>query len=83
MFYSFISDLNIYNLPRFQGTDIVTIREAAWLTDGTYKYEEVVRLVLQYCYLRRFSNNTSGNEGSINNVNPLTPKISLGIFLTV
>ena len=28
---------------RFQGTDIVTIREAAWLTDGTYKYEEVVR----------------------------------------
>jgi len=30
---------------RFQGTDIVTIREAAWLTDGTYKYEEVVRMM--------------------------------------
>ena len=23
----------------------MTIREAAWLTDGTYKYEEVVRYV--------------------------------------
>jgi len=30
---------------RFQGKDIVTIREAAWLTDGTYKYEEVVRMM--------------------------------------
>jgi len=30
---------------RFQGKDIVTIREAAWLTDNTYKYEDVVRLV--------------------------------------
>ena len=28
---------------RFLGKDIVTIREAAWLTDGTYSYEEVVR----------------------------------------
>ena len=35
----------IYHLHRFQGKDIVTIREAAWLTDGTYKYEEVVRYV--------------------------------------
>ncbi|XP_071797438.1 cyclin-F-like [Asterias amurensis] len=25
--------------------DIVTIREAAWLTDGTYKYEKVVRMM--------------------------------------
>ncbi|XP_077870463.1 cyclin-F-like [Saccoglossus kowalevskii] len=25
--------------------DIVTIREAAWLTDGTYSYEEVVRMM--------------------------------------
>ncbi|XP_071509099.1 cyclin-F-like [Diadema antillarum] len=25
--------------------DIITIREAAWLTDGTYKYEEVVRML--------------------------------------
>lgn len=32
-------------VARFQGTDIVTIREAAWLTDGTYKYEEVVRMM--------------------------------------
>jgi len=47
-------ELNIYKLQplckifyphRFQGKDIVTIREAAWLTDGTYKYEEVVRYV--------------------------------------
>lgn len=28
---------------RFQGKDIITIREAAWLTDNTYKYEDVVR----------------------------------------
>lgn len=25
--------------------DIITIREAAWLTDGTYKYEDVVRML--------------------------------------
>ncbi|XP_077979504.1 cyclin-F-like [Glandiceps talaboti] len=25
--------------------DIITIREAAWLTDGTYSYEEVVRMI--------------------------------------
>ncbi|XP_070579735.1 cyclin-F-like [Ptychodera flava] len=25
--------------------DIITIREAAWLTDGTYAYEEVVRMI--------------------------------------
>ncbi|KXJ26548.1 Cyclin-F [Exaiptasia diaphana] len=30
---------------RFQGKDIVTIREAAWLTDNTYKYEDVVRMM--------------------------------------
>ena len=24
---------------------IITIREAAWLTDNTYKYEEVVRMM--------------------------------------
>lgn len=24
---------------------IITIREAAWLTDSTYKYEEVVRMM--------------------------------------
>ena len=28
---------------RFLGQDIITIREAAWLTDNTYKYEDVVR----------------------------------------
>lgn len=30
---------------RFLGTDIITIREAAWLTDNTYKYEDVVRMM--------------------------------------
>ncbi|PVD38359.1 hypothetical protein C0Q70_00973 [Pomacea canaliculata] len=30
---------------RYLGTDIVTIREAAWLTDNTYKYEDVVRMM--------------------------------------
>ncbi|XP_069123772.1 cyclin-F-like isoform X2 [Argopecten irradians] len=30
---------------RFLGKDIITIREAAWLTDNTYKYEDVVRMM--------------------------------------
>ena len=30
---------------RFLGEEIITIREAAWLTDNTYKYEDVVRMM--------------------------------------
>ena len=30
---------------RWMGHLIITIREAAWLTDNTYKYEEVVRMM--------------------------------------
>jgi len=30
---------------RYLGRDIITIREAAWLTDNTYKYEDVVRMM--------------------------------------
>ncbi|KAH3860757.1 cyclin-F-like isoform X2 [Dreissena polymorpha] len=30
---------------RLLGLDIITIREAAWLTDNTYKYEDVVRMM--------------------------------------
>lgn len=30
---------------RWMGTLIITIREAAWLTDNTYKYEQVVRMM--------------------------------------
>ncbi|XP_013409126.1 cyclin-F [Lingula anatina] len=30
---------------RYLGKDIITIREAAWLTDNTYKYEDVVRMM--------------------------------------
>ncbi|XP_067671880.1 cyclin-F-like [Haliotis asinina] len=30
---------------RFLGKDIITIREAAWLTDSTYSYEDVVRMM--------------------------------------
>ncbi|XP_045213462.1 cyclin-F-like isoform X2 [Mercenaria mercenaria] len=30
---------------RLLGSDIITIREAAWLTDNTYKYEDVVRMM--------------------------------------
>ena len=33
------------NCYRFLGKDIITIREAAWLTDNTYKYEDVVRMM--------------------------------------
>ena len=35
----------LYNVGRFLGKDIITIREAAWLTDNTYKYEDVVRMM--------------------------------------
>ncbi|CAH1794347.1 unnamed protein product [Owenia fusiformis] len=30
---------------RYLGKDIITIREAAWLTDNAYKYEDVVRMM--------------------------------------
>ncbi|GAB1600395.1 cyclin-F-like isoform X2 [Argonauta hians] len=30
---------------RYLGKDIITIREAAWLTDNTYKYEDVVKMM--------------------------------------
>lgn len=30
---------------RYLGRDIITIREAAWLTDNTYKYEDVVKMM--------------------------------------
>ncbi|XP_050393058.2 cyclin-F isoform X1 [Patella vulgata] len=30
---------------RFLGKDVITVREAAWLTDNTYKYEDVVRMM--------------------------------------
>lgn len=30
---------------RWMGQLIITIREAAWLTDNTYKYEQVVRMM--------------------------------------
>ena len=30
---------------RYLGKDIITIREAAWLTDSTYKYEDIVRMM--------------------------------------
>ncbi len=30
---------------RWMGPLIITIREAAWLTDNTYKYEQVVRMM--------------------------------------
>lgn len=45
LFYKIQPRCKIFHSHRFQGKDIVTIREAAWLTDGTYKYEEVVRYV--------------------------------------
>ena len=32
-------------LYRLLGKEIITIREAAWLTDNTYKYEDVVRMM--------------------------------------
>ena len=35
----------MYRFVRFLGKDIITIREAAWLTDNTYNYEEVVRMM--------------------------------------
>lgn len=31
--------------PRFISKEILTIREAVWLTDNTYKYEDLVRMM--------------------------------------
>lgn len=30
---------------RWNGASIITVREAAWLTENTYRYEDVVRTV--------------------------------------
>jgi hypothetical protein len=35
---------------RYVEEDVITIREAAWLTDNTYQYEEVVRTIGQTLY---------------------------------
>lgn len=40
-----MSLLCLTHLNRYMGRDIITIREAAWLTDNTYKYEDVVRMM--------------------------------------
>ncbi len=32
-------------VDRLLGSSILTIREAAWLTDNTYQYEDVVRMM--------------------------------------
>ncbi|XP_014681887.1 PREDICTED: cyclin-F-like isoform X2 [Priapulus caudatus] len=32
-------------VSRFQSKEILTVREAAWLTDNTYKYEDVVHMM--------------------------------------
>lgn len=32
-------------LYRWNGASIITVREAAWLTENTYRYEDVVRTV--------------------------------------
>ena len=39
------SCLHLVDSCRLLEDDIITIREAAWLTDGTYKYEDVVRML--------------------------------------
>lgn len=33
------------NVYRWNGSTIITVREAAWLTENTYRYEDVVRTV--------------------------------------
>ena len=32
-------------ITRYTSKDILTIREAVWLTDNTYKYEDLVRMM--------------------------------------
>ena len=32
-------------VSRYVSKDILTIREAVWLTDNTYKYEDLVRMM--------------------------------------
>ena len=44
--YTHNNDYSMYHYPyRWNGASIITVREAAWLTENTYKYEEVVRTV--------------------------------------
>ena len=33
------------SITRYTSRDILTIREAVWLTDNTYKYEDLVRMM--------------------------------------
>lgn len=37
--------ISIFYFPRFLGFDILTIREAAWLTDNSYSYHDVVKMM--------------------------------------
>lgn len=36
---------NFFFLFRYISKEILTIREAVWLTDNTYKYEDLVRMM--------------------------------------
>ena len=46
----------------------MTIREAAWLTDGTYKYEEVVRCSMPMCKANLYANLFSNIELGVGGV---------------
>lgn len=53
---------------RFISKEILTIREAVWLTDNTYKYEDLVRMMGEVVAALegriRVSVTTSGQRGS-------------------
>lgn len=44
LFYTFMTRLT-YFLFSYISKEILTIREAVWLTDNTYKYEDLVRMM--------------------------------------
>lgn len=37
--------LRLFSPPRYISKEILTIREAVWLTDNTYQYEDLVRMM--------------------------------------
>jgi len=51
--YGWTFDVNLHlltfslSLPSFVEEEVITIREAAWLTDNTYFYEQIVRTIGQ------------------------------------
>lgn len=44
-FFAFICCVFLIHFCSYMSKEILTIREAVWLTDNTYKYEDLVRMM--------------------------------------